>query len=101
MYADDIALIPDTIIGLQRQLNLSSEFGDTFEYEEHGEGKKRARGKKKEKCELENKENNGQLQGKTKRKMRFILPYSHYQPTEYNLKKKKKKAISISIYNKQ
>ena len=30
MYADDIALISDTIIGLQRQLNLLADFCDRF-----------------------------------------------------------------------
>ena len=33
MYADDIALIYDTIIGLQRQLNLLAEFCDSTSYE--------------------------------------------------------------------
>ena len=30
MYADDIALISDTIVGLQRQFNRLSEFCDNF-----------------------------------------------------------------------
>ena len=30
MYADDIAFISDTVIGLQRQLNLLAEFCDRF-----------------------------------------------------------------------
>ena len=30
MYADEIALISDTMVGLQRQFNLLSDFCDNF-----------------------------------------------------------------------
>ena len=36
MYADDIALISDTIIGLQRQLNLLADFCDRFKLRVNG-----------------------------------------------------------------